>query len=198
MPAIIDRAELVHSLNSLALHSSTACRRRERNDFFLAAAPTTASAAAPDQYRSVFYLRFWVQGTQILFAFYKMRRLGTIAATAVRLVAFWVVAFTVCCSNNIVRCVDTMSPPADCSIQFNQLAPCVPFVIGDAAAPSDACCKAIGDVASKSPVCLCMLVNSPLSPSTSPGGGGGFNVTLAFMLPSLCQVPADSSQCRGK
>ncbi|CAM6028097.1 unnamed protein product, partial [Sphagnum balticum] len=127
-----------------------------------------------------------------------MRRLGTIAATAVRLVAFWVVAFTVCCSNKyIVRCVDTMSPPADCSIQFNQLAPCLPFVIGDAAAPSDACCKAIGDVASKSAVCLCMLVNSPLSPSTSPGdGGGGFNVTLAFMLPSLCKVPADSSQCR--
>jgi hypothetical protein len=143
-----------------------------------------------------------------LFAFYKMRRLGTIAATAVRRVDFWMVAFTVCCSNKyIVRCVDTMSPPADRSIQFTQLAPCVPFVIGDAAgaaAPSDACCKAIGDVPSKSPVCLCMLVNSPLSPSTSPGGGGGggggggFNVTLAFMLPSLCKVPADSSQCRGK
>ncbi len=132
-----------------------------------------------------------------------MRRLGTTAATAVRLVAFWVVAFTVCCSNNILSCVDMMSPAADCSIQFNQLAPCVPFVIGDAAgavAPSHACCKAIGDVASKSLVCLCMLVNSPLSPSTSPGGGGGggFNVTLAFMLPSLCKVPADSSQCRGK
>jgi hypothetical protein len=92
-------------------------------------------------------------------------------------------------------CGNVRCDPADCSNQFAEMAPCLPFVQGQESPPADACCKALGDVRKNSPVCLCMLV-APGSPGTSAGGGiPGLNTTLELMLPSLCKVQADPSQC---
>jgi hypothetical protein len=95
-------------------------------------------------------------------------------------------------------CGNVRCDPADCSNQFAEMAPCLPFVQGQESPPADACCKALGDVRKNSPVCLCMLV-APGSPGTSAGGGiPGLNTTLELMLPSLCKVQADPSQCSRK
>jgi hypothetical protein len=92
-------------------------------------------------------------------------------------------------------CGNVRCDPPDCSNQYAEMAPCLPFVQGQESPPADACCKALGDVRKNSPVCLCMLV-APGSPGTSVGGGiPGLNTTLELMLPSLCKVQADPSQC---
>jgi hypothetical protein len=95
-------------------------------------------------------------------------------------------------------CGNVRCDPPDCSNQYAEMAPCLPFVQGQESPPADACCKALGDVRKNSPVCLCMLV-APGSPGTSAGGGiPGLNATLELMLPSLCKVQADPSQCSRK
>ncbi len=81
-------------------------------------------------------------------------------------------------------------PATDCSVEFNNLMPCINYVQGTDPAPSPSCCTAFKQVESSAPICLCELLQQLQNPSSGLG-----NVTRALDISTLCKVPADVSRC---
>lgn len=89
---------------------------------------------------------------------------------------------------------DFASDRAECTNQLVGLATCLPYVQGNAKAPTPDCCTGLKEVLSKSPKCLCVLVKDRDDPQL----GIKINVSLALALPDACSTPAKISECPSK
>ncbi|TXG55738.1 hypothetical protein EZV62_017051 [Acer yangbiense] len=79
----------------------------------------------------------------------------------------------------------------ECTDELVGLATCLPYVGGDAKAPTPDCCNGLKQVLDKDKKCLCVIVRD----RNDPDLGLNINVTLALGLPSVCHQPANVSQC---
>lgn len=79
----------------------------------------------------------------------------------------------------------------ECADQLVGLATCLPYVGGDAKAPTIDCCTGLKQVLSRSKKCLCILVKD----RDDPNLGLKINATLALGLPAACHSPANVSDC---
>ncbi|KAF7836989.1 protein YLS3-like [Senna tora] len=79
----------------------------------------------------------------------------------------------------------------ECANQLVGLAPCLPYVGGEAKTPTIDCCSGLKQVVEKSMKCLCVLIKD----RNDPDLGITFNATLALHLPSSCHTPANISHC---
>lgn len=80
---------------------------------------------------------------------------------------------------------------AECADQLVGLATCLPYVGGDAKAPTLDCCTGLKQVLQKSRKCLCILIKD----RDDPNLGIKINATLALGLPSACHAPLNNTEC---
>ncbi|KAH7570721.1 hypothetical protein JRO89_XS05G0166700 [Xanthoceras sorbifolium] len=78
----------------------------------------------------------------------------------------------------------------ECTDQLVGLSTCLPYVGGEAKAPTPDCCSGLKQVLNKDKKCLCVIVRDRNDPEL----GLNINVTLALGLPSVCHQPANVSQ----
>lgn len=97
------------------------------------------------------------------------------------------------CSNLCV--CDINQDKSECANQLVGLATCLPYVGGEAKAPTQDCCTGLKQVLKNSKKCLCILVKDRNDPSL----GLKVNATLALGLPQNCHVPSKDniSECPG-
>ncbi|KAG7600601.1 Bifunctional inhibitor/plant lipid transfer protein/seed storage helical domain superfamily [Arabidopsis suecica] len=74
----------------------------------------------------------------------------------------------------------------ECTNQLIELSTCIPYVGGDAKAPTKDCCAGFGQVIRKSEKCVCILVRDKDDPQL----GIKINASLAAHLPTACHVTA--------
>ncbi|XVF47494.1 hypothetical protein PTKIN_Ptkin03bG0113400 [Pterospermum kingtungense] len=86
---------------------------------------------------------------------------------------------------------DINQDKTECANQLVGLAPCLPYVGGDAKTPTIDCCSGLKQVLSKSKKCLCVLIKDRDDPSL----GLKINATLAATLPNTCRAPVNMSNC---
>ncbi|KAK9078566.1 hypothetical protein SSX86_002623 [Deinandra increscens subsp. villosa] len=79
----------------------------------------------------------------------------------------------------------------ECAETLVGLATCLPYVSGEAKAPTMDCCAKLKPVLDKSKVCLCILVKD----RDEPGLGVKINGTLALSLPDSCHLPSNITDC---
>ncbi|XP_038878589.1 non-specific lipid transfer protein GPI-anchored 6-like [Benincasa hispida] len=79
----------------------------------------------------------------------------------------------------------------ECSDQLTGLAPCLPYVSGDAKTPTIDCCSGLKQVVQKSKKCLCVLIKD----KDDPNLGLKINGSLALALPNDCHAPANITEC---
>lgn len=98
----------------------------------------------------------------------------------------------------LILCVignsDTEKDKEECTQSLIGLATCLPYVGGNAPAPTPDCCTGLKQVLKDSKKCLCLLIKD----RNDPDLGLQLNVTLALTLPSVCKAPANISECPGK
>ncbi|KAK2988067.1 hypothetical protein RJ640_002008, partial [Escallonia rubra] len=75
----------------------------------------------------------------------------------------------------------------ECTEQLVGLATCLPYVGGNAKAPTPDCCSGLKQVLKVKKKCLCVIVKD----RNDPDLGLTINVTLALGLPSVCHAPAN-------
>ncbi|GJV98953.1 non-specific lipid-transfer protein-like protein isoform X1 [Tanacetum coccineum] len=81
-----------------------------------------------------------------------------------------------------------------CTIAIMSLSPCISYVTGNLSTPSQPCCAQLANVVQSEPLCLCALVNSGHTWTSSK-----VNKTLAKGLPKACNVTTTPlSGCNGK
>jgi hypothetical protein len=81
----------------------------------------------------------------------------------------------------------------ECAQQLAGMATCLPYVGGEAKAPTPDCCSGLKQVLNKNKKCLCVIIQD----RNDPDLGLQINVTLALGLPSVCNAPANVSKCPG-
>ncbi|XWS73436.1 hypothetical protein CRYUN_Cryun02cG0128600 [Craigia yunnanensis] len=86
---------------------------------------------------------------------------------------------------------DINQDKAECANQLVGLAPCLPYVGGQAKTPTIDCCSGLKQVLDKSRKCLCVLIKDRDDPSL----GLKINATLAATLPSTCRAPVNMTEC---
>ncbi|XP_059311073.1 non-specific lipid transfer protein GPI-anchored 14-like [Lycium ferocissimum] len=86
---------------------------------------------------------------------------------------------------------DTEKDKQECTQSLIGLATCLPYVGGNAPAPTPDCCTGLKQVLKANKKCLCLLIKD----RNDPDLGLQLNVTLALTLPSVCQAPANISEC---
>lgn len=74
----------------------------------------------------------------------------------------------------------------ECTSQLVAVSPCLPYVGGNAKAPTKDCCGGFGQVITKSVKCVCILIKD----KDDPNLGLKFNATLAARLPTACHITA--------
>ncbi|EXB75445.1 putative GPI-anchored protein [Morus notabilis] len=79
----------------------------------------------------------------------------------------------------------------ECTEQLVGLATCLPYVGGQAKAPTPDCCSGLKQVLKDNKKCLCVVIRD----RNDPDLGLQINVTLALSLPSVCNAPANVSKC---
>lgn len=102
----------------------------------------------------------------------------------------------VCLAVLIGRCGTKADPAKDreeCTEQLEGLATCLPYVQGEAKAPTPDCCSGLKQVLKNNKKCLCVIVRD----RNDPDLGLQINATLALGLPSVCNAPANVSKCPG-
>uniref|UniRef100_A0A0E0QTZ8 Bifunctional inhibitor/plant lipid transfer protein/seed storage helical domain-containing protein n=2 Tax=Oryza TaxID=4527 RepID=A0A0E0QTZ8_ORYRU len=88
------------------------------------------------------------------------------------------------------------SSGSGCNAGLIRLLPCLGFVGGNDAAPSNTCCANLGSMVHDEPLCLCQALSQS-------GGGGAIpvpvNRTRAVQLPLLCRLdlPPAAAACPG-
>jgi len=86
---------------------------------------------------------------------------------------------------------DAAKDREECTDQLVGLATCLPYVGGNAKAPTPDCCSGLKQVLKTNKKCLCVIVRDRNDPQL----GLTINVTLALGLPSVCNAPANVSNC---
>lgn len=86
---------------------------------------------------------------------------------------------------------DFASDRNECANQLVGLATCLPYVQGQAKAPTPDCCSGLKQVVDKSRKCLCVLIKNRDNPEL----GFKINATLALKLPGACSAPVNASEC---
>lgn len=83
----------------------------------------------------------------------------------------------------------------ECANQLVGLATCLPYVGGQAKAPTQDCCTGLKQVIKASKKCVCILIKDRDDPSL----GLKINATLGLTLPQACHLPASDNvdQCPG-
>ncbi|XVE78777.1 hypothetical protein DITRI_Ditri14bG0005200 [Diplodiscus trichospermus] len=79
----------------------------------------------------------------------------------------------------------------ECANQLVGLAPCLPYVGGQAKTPTIDCCSGLKQVLDKSRKCLCVLIKDRDDPSL----GLKINASLAATLPSTCRAAVNITDC---
>ncbi|CAK9310317.1 unnamed protein product [Citrullus colocynthis] len=79
----------------------------------------------------------------------------------------------------------------ECTQQLAGMATCLPYVSGDAKAPTPDCCSGLKEVLKNNKKCLCVIVKD----RNDPDLGLQINVTLALGLPDTCHATANVSNC---
>ncbi|KAJ4843551.1 hypothetical protein Tsubulata_007969 [Turnera subulata] len=79
----------------------------------------------------------------------------------------------------------------ECAQQLVGMATCLPYVQGNAKAPTPDCCTGLKEILKADKKCLCVVIKD----RNDPDLGLQINVTLALGLPSVCHAPANVSQC---
>ncbi|KAK8498223.1 hypothetical protein V6N13_095468 [Hibiscus sabdariffa] len=87
---------------------------------------------------------------------------------------------------------DVNQDKAECANQLVGLAPCIPYVGGEAKTPTVGCCGGIKQVLDKSKKCLCVLLKDKDDPSL----GLKINTTLAATLPALLHLAPNSQDAK--
>ena len=88
---------------------------------------------------------------------------------------------------------DSAQDKEECTQQLVGLATCLPYVGGDAKAPTPDCCSGLKQVLKNNKKCLCVIIKD----GNDPDLGLNINVTIALALPSVCNAPANVSKCPG-
>ncbi|XP_062174991.1 non-specific lipid transfer protein GPI-anchored 14-like isoform X2 [Alnus glutinosa] len=86
---------------------------------------------------------------------------------------------------------DAAKDREECQQQLVSMATCLPYVGGEAKAPTPDCCSGLKQVLKNNKKCLCVIIRD----RNDPDLGLQINVTLALSLPSVCHAPANVSQC---
>ncbi|XP_022734620.1 protein YLS3-like [Durio zibethinus] len=86
---------------------------------------------------------------------------------------------------------DSAKDKEECTQQLAGLATCLPYVGGEAKAPTPDCCSGLKKVLKSNKKCLCVIIKD----RNDPDLGLNINVTLALALPSVCNAPANVSKC---
>ncbi|KAL8210480.1 hypothetical protein R6Q57_004917 [Mikania cordata] len=79
----------------------------------------------------------------------------------------------------------------ECADTLLGLATCLPYVGGQAKAPTMDCCTKLKPVLNNNKVCLCILVKD----RNEPGLGVKINGTIALGLPDSCHLPSNITDC---
>jgi len=111
--------------------------------------------------------------------------------TTIRLTMFGIVLMSVMVS---LAMAGKDKDSEECAEQLVGLATCLPYVGGDAKAPTPDCCNGLKQVLKDNKKCLCVIIKDRNDPEL----GLKINATLALSLPSVCHAPANVSQCPGK
>lgn len=95
----------------------------------------------------------------------------------------------------VISCAiaDKAKDTEECTNELVGLATCLPYVGGQAKSPTPDCCRGLKQVLKDDKKCLCVIIRDRDDPEL----GLNINVTLALGLPSVCQAPANVSQCPG-
>ncbi|KAK1281624.1 hypothetical protein QJS10_CPB22g01195 [Acorus calamus] len=86
---------------------------------------------------------------------------------------------------------DLASDRKECTQQLIGLSTCLNYIEGKAKTPPPDCCDGMKTVVQKSRKCLCVLVRD----RNDPGLGFKIDPNLALSLPSICNAPANISEC---
>ena len=81
---------------------------------------------------------------------------------------------------------DAANDREECAQQLVGLATCLPYVGGQAKAPTPDYCTGLKQVLKDNKKCLCVIIRYRNDPELGPQ----INVTLALGLPSVCHAPA--------
>lgn len=81
-----------------------------------------------------------------------------------------------------------------CAEKLEGASTCLPYIQGDAKAPTSDCCNGLKDAIKNNHRCLCLMVIERNDPDL---GLKYINITLALGLPSICKAPENLSQCPG-
>lgn len=81
----------------------------------------------------------------------------------------------------------------ECTNQLVGLSTCLPYVGGDAKAPTPDCCSGLKQVLKNDKKCLCVIIRDMNDLEL----GLNINVTLTLGLPSVCHATTNVSQCPG-
>ncbi|WVZ14954.1 hypothetical protein V8G54_012520 [Vigna mungo] len=73
------------------------------------------------------------------------------------------------------------------------IATCLPYLGGEAKAPTADCCSGLTEALKSNKKCICVI----LKDRDDPDLGLKINITIAAGLPSLCRAPDNISQCPG-
>ncbi|CAJ1978367.1 unnamed protein product [Sphenostylis stenocarpa] len=87
---------------------------------------------------------------------------------------------------------DSSKDKEECTEQLAGLATCLPYVGGQAQAPTPDCCSGLKQVLKNKKKCLCVIIKDRNDPDL---GGLQINVTLALNLPTACNSPVNVSKC---
>ncbi|CAN8288004.1 unnamed protein product [Cochlearia groenlandica] len=74
----------------------------------------------------------------------------------------------------------------ECTSQLIALSPCLPYVGGNAKAPTKDCCGGFGQVITKSEKCVCILIKD----KDDPNLGLKVDPSLAAHIPTACHITA--------
>ncbi|ESW05462.1 hypothetical protein PHAVU_011G181000 [Phaseolus vulgaris] len=87
---------------------------------------------------------------------------------------------------------DSSKEKEECTQQLVGLATCLPYVGGQAHAPTPDCCSGLKELLKNNKKCLCVIIKDRNDPDLS---GLQINVTLALNLPTACNSPVNVSKC---
>ncbi|KAI4351742.1 hypothetical protein L6164_006066 [Bauhinia variegata] len=86
---------------------------------------------------------------------------------------------------------DSAEEKQKCAEQLTGIATCLPYVGGDAKAPTPDCCSGLKQAIQNNKKCVCVIIKD----RNDPDLGLKINITLALRLPSVCKVPANFTEC---
>ncbi|KAK7315040.1 hypothetical protein VNO77_33572 [Canavalia gladiata] len=86
---------------------------------------------------------------------------------------------------------DSAQEKQKCAEQLTGVATCLPYLGGDAKAPTPDCCSGLIQAFKNNKKCICVI----LKDRDDPDLGLKINITIALGLPSLCKAPDNLSQC---